>query len=103
MIIKNGLLRYTKEANIGTAYGNRIIANFEVYEKTEGSYSEYVIRMTDYTDISLDADNNETYCYEGQPTKYKVIPMPNMARVCESFENINDNDCFTWTSPLSEV
>lgn len=102
MIVKHGVLAYEKET-AGVGYTSNTSATFDVYEKTEGNYSEYVIKLTALTDLMHDADGNELSRYDGSPTEYKVIPMPTLQSVANVFGLGYLDVYFSWATPLAEV
>ena len=96
-------IKIFKELNICTDYANRITTMFDVYEKSDGNYKEYVIKKSSYTDVSLDADGNEIYVYNGSPSDYMIIPELTYMKVSSTFELINDDTAFSWIEELIEV
>lgn len=95
MTIKHGEFKTGYETTT-----NFVEETYDIYEKTEGNYTEYLLNKSRYSSGFFDESGNRVVVDDVEETNYEVLPGATLEDITGRFSS---NQYLTWTTTLTQI
>ena len=101
-MVKHGILNYMRVIDMGGGYVETITAEYDVYEKTDGVYVEYLTKQNSFHSV-VTLNGVEDMSHNEGATEYRIIPEATLVKLASAFNLTYSENYFTWSTQLTQI